>query len=252
MVNIHDESTAEGKWHRAESSLQDNGVLAIRTPSRFRHTRFLVDRSDANASWDDAHVKLHHIYIQWKASRWTWNIADREPRCPRLEDVFRETYPSLKVELDDLVSPVLLNVHGELTPISLHTWRRIEEIIKLIRPIYPAMLNVYCESTKEGRGTSVFKYNGAATIDEIIKLVRNYQHPQLNCHDHHSISCPNPIVQTSSCQSQPTTPRFRSPDGADPRSGYELEAGRKWITTVLGIDQGQTEIPGRKSPTSMF
>ena len=38
-------------------------------------------------------------------------------------------------------------------------------------------LNVHGESTVEGKGTSVFNaYNGAATLDEVFKLIRNHQH----------------------------------------------------------------------------
>ena len=42
-------------------------------------------------------------------------------------------------------------------------------------PIYPIMLNIHDESAFEGKGTSIYNsHNAAATIDEIIKLIKQF------------------------------------------------------------------------------
>ena len=72
------------------------------------------------------------------------SLAER-PDAIDLKTYFGKAYPRLKAEPDGLLYPLFLNVHGK--------------------------------SAVEGKGNSVFNvYNVAATVDEIINLIRNYQH----------------------------------------------------------------------------
>ena len=62
-----------------------------------------------------------------------------------LKTFYAATYPSLQPEPEELIYPVMVNVHGE--------------------------------SAREGKGTSVFNaYNVAATLEEIVKLITRHPH----------------------------------------------------------------------------